>query len=65
MYSGGTADAVPQETFRKQSHAEVTNPPDAYQDVQPTEHQTPTSETGAPVSDVGVAVSLAELEDQK
>ena len=38
-----------QETFRKQSHAEVTNPPDTHQDVQPTEHQTPTSETGAPV----------------
>ena len=37
------------ETFQKQPHAEVTNPPDAQQDVQRTEHQTPTSETGAPV----------------
>ena len=27
----------------------VPNPPDAYQAVQPTEHQTPKSETGTPV----------------
>lgn len=38
-----------QETFQKQSHAQVTNPPDAQKDVHPTEHQTSTSEAGPAV----------------